>query len=726
MYLKRLELAGFKSFAQKTTFDFPAGIAAVVGPNGSGKSNIIDAVRWLLGERESKSMRSLKADDLIFAGNEKKSRMSLAQATMVFDNRNKFFPVDYAEVSIRRRLERDGTSQYFLNDAEVRLKDIIDFFAKSRLGTRGFSIVNQGDSDLFVRSSPKERRAMLEEILGLRQFQLKKHDADLKLKATKINMEKARALIEEITPHLRILRRQTARWEKHDDLLKELRELETDYFSARLKELEEEQIRIEPTFQHLAERMEAKKKELVGREAELKLVNEKKPKAGKTDEARDREARELHERRSVIERELGKLEAKAEIMKEESSSGFEGAELVKFLEEVRETIEDVLYEANLVKVKNLLKTLFEKINHFLEGDSSEAKGDVVEDGELDSDRERLTRELSEIAKKIATIADTEREERESLKGFSDVFKKTFEAVEAKRSEIAAIETERNRLSLDRERIRMRREELDGQAKEGGRRLDEFSPSSPKGDFDAPTTLRHIFKLRGELAGMGDVDAALVKEAEETEARFRFLSTQIADLEKAFIDLTKLTDDLDRKIHDDFAHAMKEINAEFQKYFRMMFGGGQAKLTLEKMRQVTPNSFATGRASDMEAGETSEGVVASEQEPFQAGIEIGVTIPAKRVQSLDMLSGGEKTLVSIAVLFALISVSPPPFLVLDEIDAALDEANTRRFGTLIRDFAKKTQFVVVTHNRATMEAADIVYGITMGEDGASKVLSLKLE
>ncbi len=713
MYLKRLELAGFKSFAQKTVLDFPAGIAAVVGPNGSGKSNIIDAVRWLLGERESKSMRSLKADDLIFAGTEKKARMSLAQATMVFDNRNKFFPVEYAEVSIRRRLERDGTSQYFLNDAEVRLKDIIDFFAKSRLGTKGFSIVNQGDSDLFVRSTPKERRAMLEEILGLRQFQLKKHDADLKLKATKVNIEKARALIEEIAPHLRILRRQTARWEKHDDLANELRELEVGYFSIRLRELEDETKKVEPAFHGLGERMEAKRRELAGLERELEQVNLKKPKAGKGDEARDREARSLAERRSAIERELGKREAQAELAAKEASSGFEGSELVKLIEEVRETIEDVLYEANLVKVKNLLKGLFEKINHFLDGESSNGVS-LEGSAEIDAAREKLTRELSEIQARLTAITGAEREEREAFKGFSEVFQIAFEAVEAKRSEMAAIEAERNRISLDRERIRMRREELDGQAKEGGRRLEEFSPAARR-DFDAPAALRRIFKLRGELAGMGDVDAALVKEAEETETRYGFLSTQVADLEKAFSDLTNLTEDLDRKIHGDFADAMKAINGEFQKYFRMMFGGGHAKLALERQLQNIPAGV-----------EGSAGEVPEDWEPFEAGIEISVTIPAKRITSLDMLSGGEKTLVSIAVLFALISVSPPPFLVLDEIDAALDEANTRRFGALIQDFAKKTQFVVVTHNRATMEAADIVYGITMGEDGVSKVLSLKLE
>src|SRR3989344_224995 len=236
MYLKRLELVGFKSFAQKTVLDFPGGIAGIVGPNGSGKSNVIDAIRWILGEREAKNLRGNKAEDLIFAGTPKRSRMGMAQANITLDNSSGFFPIDFKEISIMRRIERDGNSKYFLNKGEVRLKDIIDFFAKVRLGTRGLSIINQGSSDLFVRATPEERRAMIEEILGLRQYQLKKHEANRKLKNTRINIEKVRAMIEEIAPHLRFLKRQTAKWGKLSDLEKELKEYENIYFSNKLRE----------------------------------------------------------------------------------------------------------------------------------------------------------------------------------------------------------------------------------------------------------------------------------------------------------------------------------------------------------------------------------------------------------------------------------------------------------------------------------------------------------
>ncbi len=719
MYLKRLELVGFKSFAGKTVLEFPKGIAAVVGPNGSGKSNIIDAVRWILGEREAKNMRSLKAENLIFSGTPLRPRVSLAQATMVFDNVSRFFPVDYSEVSVRRRLSRDGTSRHFLNDAEVRLKDIVDFFAKSRLGTRGFSIVNQGDSDLFVRSTGKERRAMLEEILGLRQYQLKKHDAELKLKATRLNMERVQALVSELMPHLRILRRQTAKWEKHGDLERELRDLETCYFGAKLYELAIEEKKVEPSLKALESGIRERRVELQELERKLNAVRSKAPKEKQEAAGSDREKRELLEKRALLERALGRLEARAELALEGASTRLASRELIRLLEEARETIEDVLYETNLARIKTLLKSLFEKMNRVLEGEESDR---APNDGEGEFARERVSiaKELQLLNKKLSGLGEAERAESEELRNFNRVFREAFEAFEKKKNEIAALEADQGKFFLERERVSMRREELANQARQGMKNLQEFEVAAPPPAFDSASAERHLFKLRAELAGIGEIDPALLNEAEETEARHRFLSGQLRDLEKALKDLTELVRELDRKIHLDFKEALKSINSEFQRYFRMMFGGGQAKLTIEK-RETPDEMEVNGGAGAGNREDNSGG-----HEIDEAGIDVSISIPTKRITSLDMLSGGEKSLVSLAVLFALISVSPPPFLVLDEVDAALDEANTGRFATIIKEFGKKTQFLIVTHNRATMEAADLLYGITMGEDGISKVLSLKLE
>jgi len=231
MPLKSLELIGFKSFAQKTTLDFPGGIVAIVGPNGSGKSNIIDAVRWILGERESKNLRSAKSEDLIFAGTPDRVRSGMAEVRLTFDNSLGDFQSDFKEISISRRINRDGNSTFLINKSESKLRDIIDFFAKAKLGAKGLSIINQGSSDIFVSSNPIERRSMIEELLGLREFQLKKLDAERRLKNTSLNAEKISLTIDELKPHLKILRKQTTRWEKRSEIAAELKKLEDELYS---------------------------------------------------------------------------------------------------------------------------------------------------------------------------------------------------------------------------------------------------------------------------------------------------------------------------------------------------------------------------------------------------------------------------------------------------------------------------------------------------------------
>jgi len=713
MHLKRLELVGFKSFAQKTVLDFPSGAAAIVGPNGSGKSNIIDAIRWLLGEREAKNMRSLKAEDLIFAGTPNRPRVSLAQATIVFDNKSRFFDIDFSEVAIRRRIERDGTSQFFLNDAEVRLKDVIDFFAKARLGTRGFSIINQGDSDLFVRALPKERRAMLEEILGLRQFQLKKHESELKLKNSRFNMEKVQALIDEILPHLKVLRRQATKWSKHADLKKELSDLEAQYFGFKLKEIESELVLTGPAFEACEKNIRVLEPELRELEEELRQVEASQPSQGKSFGARDKDKEKFFKERSELQREIGKLEAKIELGSEKSANRFDVKELVQLVEETREIVEDAILETDIKVIKKLLRSIAERINTVFENEPEEFKVRSFSPSSLEADKEDLLKRIAAIDKNLDEFTSLEREASEKLTNFNAIFRKAFEAVESKRAALANLAVKKNKIILERERANIRKQELARQASQVGRRLEEFSGEAPA-SLDLASVEKKILRLRSELAGIGEIDQGLLKEAEETENRYQFLESQLEDLKKAVSDLQSLIRELDSKIHNNFKSALQSINEEFQKYFRMMFGGGQAKLKIKSSLKSENNS------------ETAVENNVEESEPDLGGIDIELNVPRKRIHSLDMLSGGEKSLVSLAVLFALISVSPPPFLVLDEVDAALDEANSQRFANLVKEFSKKSQFLVVTHNRTTMEAANVLYGVTMGEDGTSKVLSLKLE
>ena len=727
--LKSLELIGFKSFAQKTALDFPGGITAIVGPNGSGKSNVIDAVRWILGEREAKNLRGAKAEDLIFAGTPKRSRMGMAEVKLTFDNANGFFPVDYREVMIQRRIERDSTSKYFLNKAEVRLKDIIDFFAKVRLGTRGLSIINQGSSDLFVRATPEERRVMIEEILGLRQYQLKKHEASRKLKNTRVNAEKVRAMVEEIAPHLRFLKRQTSKWEKLGSVQEELRSCENIYFSNKLKEIEIGKQKFNPAIKQLDGELAQKEKELKILKSVLVQLEEGQPaQRGQMEEYR-KKREEFLQKRLEIEREESKLEAKIEFLHSVAAGenvDLRAGELLALLKEIKEAAGVLLKEKNLAAVHQGLENLLKKISEVT--DAAFKKKNEIAD--LEQLKAELLKKLQPIQEALEKISQSEEQSAKGLEHFNKEFREAFAQVGKKKEEMEKLEKEKSRLLFEMERLNLRAQDLENQVSQIGRDWKELqalakNSSNPPPAEDLAGLERRMLRLRSEIAGIGEVDQALIKEATETENRHNFLNAQLGDLEKAAKDLELLIKDLEEKIDLEFQHSFKKINEAFDKFFNLMFGGGKAKLVLEKPEKQVQE--AVEGVADPELQEHQREVEDLETDELKhLGIEIDLSLPRKRIRGLDMLSGGEKSLVSIAALFALISVSPPPFLVLDEVDAALDEKNTKRFADIVRDFAKKTQFILVTHNRATMEAADVLYGVTMEEDGVSKVLSLKLE
>ncbi|MDP2696457.1 MAG: AAA family ATPase [bacterium] len=722
MHLKRLELIGFKSFASKTVLDFPAGITGVVGPNGSGKTNVVDAIRWLLGEREAKNIRGAKVEDLIFAGTQQRPRSGMAQATIVFDNSSRFFPVDYAEVAISRRVTRDGTSEYSLNESPVRLKDVVDFFAKSRLGSRGLSIIGQGNSDIFVRATPKERRAMLEEILGLRQFQLKKHEAERKLQNTKINLDKVEAMVEEIAPHLRLLKRQTAKWEKQEELQNALRERENKYFGYKLYNIQGGLTGFEPQLKELDLKINTKFGELKLLQAELKKIEESQPKDNDGGGSQQRQ-NDILSRRSDLQRELGRLEAEADFLLANAKTDAKEGELLILVADVKKIIAAAIGENDISNLKDILQQLVGKIDEVLGAGNKDAHSRKQT---LEQSRDKVAAELSSLDQELSELRLKEESRSSKLGEFNQIFKKAFGLIEAKKTEIAELSNQKNKLLFDKERVNIKLQDLENQIAQTGRRLEEFGASiaaEPSiGESDLSDMERRIFKLRAELAGIGDIDESLIKEAQETENRFNFLKSQSEDLGKASKDLHQLIKDLDKKIHTQFTGSLKAINDEFNKYFRLMFGGGKARLHLQKLEIKIP-SLEDGEEVKVGESDVDEDV---EHEVDHGGIDIELDIPQKRLSGLDMLSGGEKSLVSIAALFALISVSPPPFLVLDEVDAALDESNTRRFANLIKDFSKKTQFLLVTHNRATMEAANILYGVTMNDDGTSRVLSVKFE
>ncbi len=773
-FLKRLELNGFKSFAGKTVLEFPAGIVAVVGPNGSGKSNIVDALRWLLGEREAKNLRGGRVEDLIFAGTQKRARAGMAAASLHFENREKFFPVDFEEVAVTRQVSRGGESKYFLNKSEVLLRDLVDFFAKARMGSRGLIIIGQGDSDLFIRSSPAERREMIEELLGLREYQLKKADAERRLAASRINLDKTKALAGEILPHLRSLRRQAGRWERRGALEEELRGLESRYFGFQLGEIAEKSRAADERVAAGRREWEALEKERRGAEARQAEIEARRPEEKQALAAVRGEIRALAEKRSALQKDIGRIEAQAELMETAargapaaarggiSGAGIAADRLFELLQTVKRELEHAL-EGEPIELHAAVENILEEIGDVLSEAPAVAEGGAkgtaaggAAAAELKARLGALAKDLEALDAGLAALREKERAFEEGQEGFYAEFKAAVAAVAAARDRIGEWEAGSRERTMEKERLVLRREEIVRQISQAGRNPAEFAPAE-KADAagtraaDAAAKMgapelaemeRRIMRLRGELAAIGEVDEALMKEARETEERYSFLARESEDLAKAVADLGALMQELSEKVKVEFAKSLAEINGEFGKFFALMFGGGAAKLTLERPRAPKRQGGEGGGAegdseTPEEAGKSAPdgigtdgaaaGIAADESEfAKDPGVNIEVRLPRKKIASLDMLSGGERSLVGIAALFAMVSVSPPPFLVLDEIDAPLDERNARRFGEMLKEFSKKTQFIVVTHNRATMEAADILYGVTLGEDGASKVVSLKLE
>ncbi|RME58935.1 hypothetical protein D6779_05465 [Candidatus Parcubacteria bacterium] len=707
--LKRMELGGFKSFAQKTVLEFAPGITAIVGPNGSGKSNIIDAFRWILGEREARNLRGAKAEDLIFAGTPKKPRMGQAYAEISFSNTKNLFPYDVAEVTIQRKVDRSGASQYFINKSEVRLKDVLSLLAKIKLGARGLIVITQGNSDVFIKATPAERRAMIEEILGLKDFQVKKADAERKLKSTNANLEKVHALIEEILPHLRSLRRQVGRWEKREEIEKELQEAKRAYFGTQLAILHAQEKEITAKLQAHKRTRHTLVEQVRIEEAVLQKLDAQRPKEQAQLGNIQEKLRQLLEKRSAKERAIGKLEATIEIAAttETPSPHPPAQKLLALLHKIQESLEKALRDPETLPA--VVRTILQDIQTQLGKKTARTTPPPSAPTSNHAKLHNLTKELAALNKEIAELRKEEQKIQGNQEAFFHKFREASKRLDAAKRKLEEWEREEQKILLQRERLFFQKEDLERRAREMGDNLARYNAIPQEHTSHNLAELeRKILRLSSQLTSIGEIDQEILKEARETEERYQFLTTQSQDLSKARDNLQQLIQELDKKIKSEFRTSLEKINKELNNFFRLMFRGGKAKLV-----------YTARRKSEDE--KDTEDV----QDREEAGIEINLEIPRKRIHKLEVLSGGEKSLVGLAVLFALIAVSPPPFLVLDETDAMLDEQNSKKFAAMLKKFAETMQFIIVTHNRAVMEVADVLYGVTMKDDGTTKIYSLKL-
>lgn len=743
MYLRRLELQGFKTFAQKTALEFHPqskerrGLTAIVGPNGSGKSNIADAIRWVMGEQSMKLLRGKKSEDVIFSGSTKKARSGFAEVSLTLVNDtpspsglrgagdNDLPP----EIVVTRRLYRDGKSEYEVNRQATKLSDVVLLLAQAGLGQRTYSVIGQGMVDAVLVASPTERKEFFDEAAGLRPFQLKKHQATNKLETSKQNLIQAEALLREISPRLSTLDRQMKRLQERSSLEKERDELERKYYGGGWHEIFGHLSKVQTDVERARSAESKLSDEAKKLEAELAAMEKAVPPSKEFDQLR-KSLDAIADERAGLREKQARLEAQLEIARAKGGTAAVTLPLSKIIEAVEETgkklaelskiLESV--KPDMDRVKSLvadLKSRYESFAAKLQPTAPEATSERAPDSKIGKELDGVASQMGELVKRAAAVQSeldgwSKKEEGKRAHLFETQRKLNQKRIEAQQAERRANESAVELARWETRRDAFLTELRVHRPPDWEKTLNALAQEVGKVE-SVEALLPRLTKVRSQLEWIGSIDPETEKEHAETKTRHEFLSTQTQDLRGAIQGLETVIEELDETIRTRSETAFHALDREFGKFFKLLFGGGEAKLL-----QLEPES------EEDEEGNVVEQDVGTSGRQGIAGIDIQATPPGKRLKNIALLSGGERALTSIALICAIMATNPSPFVVLDEVDAALDEANSKKFADILSQLSDKTQFVVVTHNRATMQQANVLYGVTLAEDGTSQLLSVKLE
>ena len=752
MYLKSLEVSGFKSFAKKASLSFTAPITSIVGPNGSGKSNVAEAFRFVLGEQSIKSMRGKRTEDLIWNGSRTTPKSNRASVKLTFDNTphetdsgmKRLFDIDFDEVIVERVIHRDASSEYALNGSPVRLKDIIELLSAAHIGASGHHIISQGEADRVLSVNTKERRAMIEDALGLKIYQYKKEESQRKLEKTKENLEKAESIRREIKPHLSFLGKQVAKVEKAQELANELVVKFQEYFARETLYMKRERGALDETKHPLLKRMKEVEHALDHARKELARLETKDVTSDELLKVEE-ELRGIRKEKDATTEEAGRVEGeivatKRQIEREEERRTKGDLRTVPFsavVELQSEISKDILLlesENDMGGVRKLLSALKTKVASFVE----RFKGNDAPHAE----EKELQEALHDLMERKEALAKTRRELEEKEEMHTEKYRMVQKTIEDDTNSgremertVFTLSGEQQELRLSLQTASSREDALNLEEEElkrdlveagilAGREAVQFEAVMKTYEKEAIEDRREQHerkrviervKIRLEEAGLAGSDEVM-KEYKEVSERDAFLEREINDLQASAASLEGLIKGLNDTLADEFERGVEKINREFTTFFSVMFGGGNASLVLVKEK---PRRGVEFDEEDM----TVETLGAEESEEPAYGVEIHISLPRKKIRGLEMLSGGERALTSIALIFAMSQVNPPPFVILDETDAALDEANSKRYGDMIENLAKRTQLVLITHNRETMSRAGVLYGVTMGADATSQLLSV---
>jgi chromosome segregation ATPase len=768
MYLKSITMKGFKSFPERVNLEFSPGVSVIVGPNGSGKSNITDAVLWALGEQSPGAIRGASMQDVISAGGKGISQRRAAEVEVVIDNSDGRAATDFSEIAVQRRLDRSGDSGYRLNGARCRLADVTDVLSDTNLGREMHSVISQGRVETIVHSKPRERRLLVEEAAGLGKHRKRRRRAELKLRAARDNLDRALDVEREARAHLRPLKRQAEAAELGA-------RIEREELGLRAR-LVSEELRFGVDRAAAAEKAAAVARATRGKlEERLAAVGKRRREAEERFADRDRERTQAwgmltklrgeQERVAVRAASLSgrapELEARLESLRVElgpltldvgpgSAPGERARKLAEELGEIDAGLGAAVAGLATARSDQATETAREaalgdvragadratrharRAEGLLGERHREALRKRVADGEqlLDDVRAALAA-IEEVGAAIrARVARTEGKVVGG-EGDGDEIAEELRACSQQEFELQAemkgIADELTKAEVEAAHLGDRRAEAERDLAAIAGRLGEEIPAAeqPLGEEERAEIDRRLERLERRRSQIGPVNPLAKREYDEAREHVEALQAQREDTERAMRELETLIREIDAEIERAFEQTFDATAKNFEEMVQHLFPGGRGVLRRVSLSPVRDSERPSGEQEAPTDVEPEPDEEEGEEAREELGVEIEVTPAGKSTRKLSLLSGGEKSLVALAFVFAVFLARPCPFYILDEVEAALDDANIDRFLQLIRRFSDRAQFVIVTHQKRTMDAADVLYGVTMGGDGITKVVSRRL-
>jgi len=698
MNISKLEIFGFKSFAKKETVLFNSGITGIVGPNGCGKTNIVDAIRWVLGEQKTKRLRSSKMEEVIFNGASNVKPLGLCEVFLTIENNKGLLPVEYSEVEIGRRLYRSGESEYFINRNNCRLKDISNLFVDTGLTSDAYSVIELNMIEQILSDKDDSRRNMFEEAAGVNKYKAKRRSALKKFDLNSRDLERIDDIIVEIQIQVKALDLQLKRFKRHEKLTKELQELELDLASARVADLSKI---ITPL-----EEMLKKKNKLLQKNTSKKEVE-----SVEFDNARDtylKEKESLSKMKAKVDSLTEKLLSEIQEKNQESSRGVGllEDELQRKISQLNQFDKDYI---KIVSNQDVTKSLsdeskekFKNKNYtVIETDKKYEKLKAsIQDykDKIDKYRKEQEFDFSKMDESIKKIKDKINTNNLELENKENDVNKAFIKMESIRAKLDSDNFSKDDLFYEIKEAEMKIAESKIKKTQIEQNIIEKFGSNVKlkqlKEYNISDMVFRVEKIKRSIDSIGPINWAVKDEHEEKSARLNNLLEQKSDLIDAENNLKEAIKKIDNVAQEQFLNTYNDVKENFETMFTVFFNGGKGSIELSDPK-----------------------------DPLNSDINIFAQPPGKRNNSLKMLSAGEKSLTAIALLFSIYQYKPSPFCILDEIDAPLDDINIKKFTEVIKDYSKTTQFIMVTHNKLTMESADCIYGVTAEKQGISKLMSI---